>query len=156
MQEILPLHYQQYLKWKNWKLVDFIDDVANVWVNSSKEFENIEIVLPLDTGLKDYKIRMAEVIETLHIAERRSYTSILADLKSLCTDKLRITLKNENIKFVNAAKVMDRSLDLLTENQYQEAIMAHSKGNKVVALGNIEKKHNKSEMTNIIKFSILE
>src|SRR5579872_3690754 len=116
MQDILPLHCQQYLKGKNWKLVEFIDDLANIWVNSSNEFDDIRIMLPLDTGLNDYKMRMAEFIETLHVAEGRSHDSIIADLKSLCTDKLRITLTNtrgESVKFVDAANIMDRSLDML-------------------------------------------
>lgn len=116
LQDILPLHCQQYLKWKNWKLVDNIDELANVWVNSSKEFETIQILLPLDTGLNDYKLRMAEFIETLRVTEGRSSDSIVADLRSLCIDKLRITLNNakgDTVKFVNAANIMDRSLDML-------------------------------------------
>jgi hypothetical protein len=116
MQDILPLHCQQYLKGKNWKLVEFIDDLANIWVNSSKEFDDIRIMLPLDPGLNDYKMRMAEFVETLHVAEGRSHDSIIADLKNLCTDKLRITLTNtkgESVKFADAANIMDRSLDML-------------------------------------------
>jgi hypothetical protein len=88
IQNVSPLQCQQYLKGKNWKLVEFIDDVANVWVNSSQEFENIRILLPLDTRLIDYKLRMAEFIETLHITEGRPHSSIVSDLKSLCAEAL--------------------------------------------------------------------
>ncbi len=116
LQDVLPLHCQQYLKGKNWKLVDFIDDLANIWVNSSSKFDDIQILLPLDTSLKDYDLRMAEFIETLHVTEGRPHESIVADLKDFCSDKLRITLhhaKGDHVKFANAAKVMDRSLDML-------------------------------------------
>jgi hypothetical protein len=114
--EILPLHCQQYLKSKNWKMVEFIDDIANVWENSSKEYQAIQILLPLDTGLGDYKRRMAEFIETLEVAEGRSRESIIADLQGLSIDKLRIALNHPKggcVGLVNAAKVIDRSLDML-------------------------------------------
>ncbi len=116
MQDILPLHCQRYLKWKNWKFEKDIEDLASIWINSTKEFENIEILLPLDTRLSDYRLRMAEFLETLHVAEKRPYDCIIADLKSLCTDTLRITLnttKGNGVNFANASKVMDRSLDML-------------------------------------------
>jgi hypothetical protein len=116
IQDILPLHCQRYLKWKNWKFERDIGDLASVWINSTKEFENIEILLPLDTRISDYKLRMSEFLETLHVAENRPHDSIISDLKSLSTDTLRITLntaKGHEVSFANAAKIMDRSLDML-------------------------------------------
>ena len=94
LQDVLPLHCQQYLKGKNWRLKESRGDLANIWVTSSKEFDNIQILLPLDTGLNDYKMRMSEFIETLHVVEGRSCESIVADLKGFCIDTLRITLNN--------------------------------------------------------------
>ena len=76
------------IKWKNWKFEKNIDDLASVWTNATKEFEHIEILLPLDTSLGDYKLRMAEFLETLHVIENRSYDCIVADLKALYIDTL--------------------------------------------------------------------
>lgn len=116
LQLILPLHCQRYLLSKNWKLIDQIGDLATIWESSSRKYTRIQAVLPMDTYLDDYKSRMAEFVETLHVAENRSQDAILADLIDVCMDKLRIKLQTtsqDTVKFANASWVMKRTLDMM-------------------------------------------
>jgi hypothetical protein len=57
-----------------------IDDKASLWNCHSENSEELEILLPLKPEFLDFPRRMAEVLQTLEIAENRSQIEILSNL----------------------------------------------------------------------------
>jgi hypothetical protein len=51
-----------------------------------------EVTLPLTTELRDYRLRMAETLQTLEMAENRDQLQILADLAVTASDVVRVRI----------------------------------------------------------------
>ncbi|MHC5915381.1 MAG: hypothetical protein ACYTXE_31295 [Nostoc sp.] len=72
---INPLKVEVYLVAHGWQQQQRQGDKASIWT-----LNGFEILLPLKGEIIDFSRRMAEVVETLALAETRDQQSILGDL----------------------------------------------------------------------------
>jgi len=70
-----PLQVEAYLVALGWQQQQRHGDKASIWT-----LDGFEILLPLKGEIIDFSRRMAEVVETLALAETRDQHSILGDL----------------------------------------------------------------------------
>lgn len=83
-----PLDVAAYLRTHGWKETAQ-DSRSSQWVLRRDRGE-IEVLLPHDRKLRDYRIRMGELLETLELAEQRPRLQILADVAAAHFDVLRL------------------------------------------------------------------
>lgn len=115
-ENLLPLHCQSYLKMQRWNKIEDISEYASLWGIQLANSKKVEVILPMTQDLRDYKRRMSEFLEALHIVEERPVTSIITDLLQVNTDKLRIKLNknsSKNFPFAKAGALLKRSLDMI-------------------------------------------
>lgn len=98
-----------------------------------------------------------DVAEVLKEASNYLKTSIAEEGAEVIGYVVR--LDNDQSRDVGEVKVVDisdeRSVFLkLAKDRYQKAITAHQEGLKVTVVGDLERKHNRFEMTKISKFSV--
>ncbi len=74
-QHIDPQQVESYLLAHGWQQQQRRGDKASVWT-----LDGFEILLPLKPEIIDFKRRMAEVVETLALAEKRSQVEIYGAL----------------------------------------------------------------------------
>lgn len=72
--------------------------MASIWTKSAGKAGAYEIVLLLDPTLNEYARRMAEVVQTLEVAEARSLLDILHDIVATSADIVRIRLQHSLIE----------------------------------------------------------
>ena len=87
LQALSPLDIAAYLRTRGWQEVD-ADPRASRWVLRQKK-EEFEVLLPLDRQLRDYALRLSELLSSLAAVEQRSQLQILADLTTAGADILR-------------------------------------------------------------------
>jgi hypothetical protein len=85
-----PLDVAAYLRSNGWRQVDRIGDRGVVWTLGPGGRDEFEILVPLSRDLGDFVPRMADVLRTLEVAERRSQLEILQDLTTLAADVIRV------------------------------------------------------------------
>ena len=59
--------------------------------------DQFEALLPLDSGLADYALRMGELLQTLALAEGRSQTAVYRDLLTTLSDVIRIRIADPDL-----------------------------------------------------------
>ncbi|KYC36633.1 hypothetical protein WA1_43905 [Scytonema hofmannii PCC 7110] len=84
-QYIDPQQVASYLRSHGWHQQKIKGDKANLWT-----LDDFEILLPLKPEIVDFKGRMAEVLETLALAENRSQIEVYS---SLITNAPNITIQ---------------------------------------------------------------
>ncbi|MEG3861886.1 hypothetical protein [Microcoleus sp. herbarium12] len=80
LKNIQPEIVRAYLETHSWQEVRQIEDKVSIWNRQSETAEELEIMLPLKPEFLDFPRRMAEVLQTLEIAENRSQLEILSNL----------------------------------------------------------------------------
>ncbi|MEG3905132.1 hypothetical protein QUB19_22150 [Microcoleus sp. B4-C5] len=80
LKNLQPEIVRTYLETHCWQEVRQIDDKASIWNRQSENSEELELLLPLKPEFLDFPRRMAEVLQTLEIAENRSQLEILSNL----------------------------------------------------------------------------
>lgn len=80
LKHLEPEIVRAYLQNHQWLEVRQIEDKASIWNYRSEIGADFEILLPLKTEFLDFPRRMAEVLQTLEIAENRSQLEILSNL----------------------------------------------------------------------------
>jgi len=80
LKHLEPESVRTYLQTHRWLEVRQIEDKASIWNRHSETGEELEIFLPLKPEFLDFPRRMAEVLQTLEIAENRSQLEILSNL----------------------------------------------------------------------------
>ena len=67
---VLPNSMSDHLYATGWTMVASVRGKWEMWKMSLADGQDFEILLPLDDGYRDYKIRMAEAMATLDAAEK--------------------------------------------------------------------------------------
>jgi len=91
-QSLPPREVAAYLRGRGWNEVSRLGAKGSVWVLRTDDQDEYELLLPLDRSLRDFKVRMSEVLTTLEQAEQRSQLEILQDLSTVAGDLVRIRL----------------------------------------------------------------
>ena len=90
-----PVEVAAYLRSEGWQEIENQPDRLSVW-RASVEGEELEILLPLRRTLRDYVLRMADVVGTLASRENRSPLEILSDLQTAGADVVRVRFLHAN------------------------------------------------------------
>lgn len=81
-----PAELSIYLRARGWVLADHTPTVA-VWARRTDDQEDeFEILQPLDPGLRDYAMRMADALHVLAVSESRSELEILREIGNATWD----------------------------------------------------------------------
>lgn len=91
-QSLPPREVAAYLRGRGWNEISRLGTKGSVWVLRTDDHDEYELLLPLDRTLRDFKVRMSEVLATLEQAEQRSQLEILQDLSTVAGDLVRIRL----------------------------------------------------------------
>src|SRR5438094_742091 len=79
-----------YLRATGWTEQPQAGARTTAWVRSMPGGREMEVTLPREPGMKDYAIRLSEVLRTLEEAEERSQLEILRDLSLASADVIRV------------------------------------------------------------------
>jgi len=88
-----PLEVASYLRASGWEQVDFKEGQYAVWARGAE----FEVLLPLRSDLRDFALRMGDLLRTLAKAEDRSQLSVLSDLLVTGADVLRVRIRDEDL-----------------------------------------------------------
>jgi hypothetical protein len=89
VESLRPRDVQHYLVSRGW-VADEAESSPAATVYRHPILEDAEIALPLRRELGDYTLRMADVLQTLAIVEKRPILEVLADLSAPPSDILRL------------------------------------------------------------------
>jgi hypothetical protein len=114
---IVPVDTAAYLRTHGWREAERTDLRCAVWVKSL-ERDEFEVLLPLDRGFRDYALRMAELLATLELVEKRSQLEILRDISTTFADVIRIRSQHEGSKdgslsLAGGVSLVENARDLL-------------------------------------------
>ncbi len=87
-----PLEVAAYLRSAGWKKTYEKVNQWATWVINAPTGEEYEAAVPLDTTLRDFALRMADVLRVLEAVEERSQLEILQDLNVAAADLIRVRL----------------------------------------------------------------
>lgn len=90
---IQPTSMATYLRTNQWRQVEQVGTRGAIWV-TTRDSGSYEVLLPTDRSLRDYALRMAEVIRTLELIEQRSQVEIVDDASRTMVDTIRIIAKD--------------------------------------------------------------
>lgn len=93
LSQIRPLEAQAYLRANGWEPGKSL----SVWTLRQGK-EDFEVVIPSSTAVRDYPLRMSELLRTLAIIERRSESQVLFDLTTTFADVIRIRIANRDVQ----------------------------------------------------------
>lgn len=68
------------------------NNYGSIWNFTSLSGEEVEVILPEDQSLRDYKIRMIELFKTLEMVEERNVVAIVRDVSISGADVLRFRI----------------------------------------------------------------
>ncbi len=114
LKALRPSDWTTYLRTHNWQEVQR-DDKAAIWVQR-QENEEFEILLPLDRDLRDFSIRLNEVLNTLSIFEQRTPIAVLTDLETVTSaDVIRVCVQDysNTLPLDDGVLLMQRARDML-------------------------------------------
>lgn len=85
-----PTEISMYLRAKGWtRTFTYENNYGSVWSLTSPGGEEVEVILPEDSQLRDYNLRMSELFDTLEMVENRPEVSIAHDISVSGADVLR-------------------------------------------------------------------
>lgn len=93
-----PLGVAAYLRSKGWRQSDVVGNKASVWTSDREGMAEFEILLPLSRELGDFAVRMAEIVATLEVAERRPQLQILEDIGDATADVIRVQIEGAGVE----------------------------------------------------------
>lgn len=110
-QALTPLQVVAYLRANGWGEVDAYGEKASVWTKSSGDGADVELLVPLETSLDDYTLRVSEVFHTLASVEDRSQLALLRDIQTAAVDTVRVRLhaddsSAQSIRFDDAVEAV--------------------------------------------------
>jgi hypothetical protein len=80
IRKIIPLNCEAYLKNKGWSKTAKIGSVAVIFGKVKENGQLIEVLVPVDVELLDYKNRIADLLLILEKAEDRGWQYIANDI----------------------------------------------------------------------------
>jgi hypothetical protein len=93
MVDVAPTSVMAYLRARGWQQRPSYTERATIWTLADEEDQDAyEILLPLSKDVRDFRLRMAEVLRTLEVAEQRPAAQIIDDLQAATADVVRIRL----------------------------------------------------------------
>ncbi|MEK5409148.1 hypothetical protein MKX36_25005 [Paenibacillus sp. FSL W8-0439] len=88
-----PSEISMYLQTKGWrKVYNYEHNYGSIWRFTSLNEEEVEVILPHNQVLKDYKVRMIELFKSLEVIENRSMGSIINEINLSGVDVLRFRI----------------------------------------------------------------
>ena len=97
MKALRPLEVAAYLRSRAWMSREAGTGRASVWTGGVGN-EEYEVLLPLDASIRDFALRMGDVLRVLAVAEQRSQEEIYADLLTTTADVLRIRIEDADLQ----------------------------------------------------------
>jgi hypothetical protein len=91
VRSIPPMDAALYLRSRGWSMQSDQTDLRSVWLRTVGN-DKFEALLPMDRELRDYALRMGELLGVLAIAEGRSQWQVYGDLLTISSDVLRIRI----------------------------------------------------------------
>jgi hypothetical protein len=98
LEAVGPSDVAAYLRSHNWKQVEQIGDRATVWTKPSDTNEEFEVVLPLRPSTSEYARRMAELLETITIAEHQDADNVARNITLTSSDTVTIRLSHPALR----------------------------------------------------------
>jgi hypothetical protein len=93
---ILPADAALYLRSNGWHQRGSDPGRASLWELTTDKDE-FEALLPMDVELRDYALRMGELLSVLAVAENRSQGQVYSDLLTITADVLRIRIADPEL-----------------------------------------------------------
>lgn len=90
-----PLDVAAYLRAGGWDIIETKPQRSAIW-GKQIGTDSIEILLPLDRSLRDFAIRIGDVLATLESAEDRSQLQIFGDLQTASADVIRLRVSDDD------------------------------------------------------------
>lgn len=81
---LTPVEVSNYLRSSGWQRLETFGRAA-VW-GLTRESDEFEALVPLEAGLRDYSVRMTDLLRTLAVAEQRTEQEIVRDLTTAHVD----------------------------------------------------------------------
>jgi hypothetical protein len=98
LRSIEPLSVAAYLRASGWKEAEKHEGRYAIWTAPEHSNASVEVLLPLSRELRDYANRMAEVLQTLEVYERRSQIEIIHDISGSSTDVFRLGAEGDQFR----------------------------------------------------------
>lgn len=95
LRSVEPYQLAAYLHAQGWKEVERTEGLRAVW-GLAQDGEKYELLVPLTHDLRDYALRMAEVLKTLETVEERSQPELLRAIETTSSDIIRIVAEGED------------------------------------------------------------
>jgi len=96
VQAIRPVDAALYLRAQGWTMQDTSAAQASLW-SRDDDGEPFEALLPMDPEVRDYALRMGELLAVLAAAEKRSQSQVYRDLLTVTADVLRIRIAGPDL-----------------------------------------------------------
>jgi hypothetical protein len=117
MQAIRPVDAALYLRAGGWEQVATQPGRSSVWCRVV-DGEEYEALLAMDQGLRDYSLRIGELLRVLAAAERRSESQVYSDLLTITSDVTRIRimdpeLTDGTLPIEDNAQIAQKARDLM-------------------------------------------
>jgi hypothetical protein len=93
---IRPVDGALYLRASGWEQKDVQPGKASIWARKVGD-EEFEAMLPMDIELRDYALRMGDLLEVLTITEKRSQWQVYSDLLTITADVIRIRIADPEL-----------------------------------------------------------
>ncbi|GDX40362.1 hypothetical protein LBMAG21_06540 [Armatimonadota bacterium] len=118
LRALSPTDLASYLRSRGWKQNSQGEGTSSVWELGSGGESDVEILLPLNPAYRDYSVRVADILETLEIMEKRSQMDILADIQVSTADVIRIQLQNSayengSVPLEDGVRFVEHTRDML-------------------------------------------
>jgi hypothetical protein len=119
LRALKPLEVAAYLRAKGWQQEADIGDKGSLWLlRREADGTEFDVTLPAKRELKDYVLRMAEVLRGLADAEDRSELDVLTDVQTATADLIRVRTpgrdaENGTLPFDQAVTFVERSRDMM-------------------------------------------
>lgn len=114
---IRPLDAALYLRSRGWAKQDATIERASLWHYGQGD-DQFEVLLPMDVELRDYALRMGDLLAVLATAEKRSQWQLYSDLLTVTSDVVRIRiadpeLSDGSLPIEEHAKIAQKARDLV-------------------------------------------
>lgn len=148
---IAPTSVMAYLRTRGWQQRPSFTERATIWTLADEEDQDAyEILLPLSQDVRDFRLRMAEVMHTLEVAEQRPAAQIAVDLQAATVGEdfevrgyvIRLDRPEGQVggTVTVSAPVEGKSHKILmglSEAQYENAVRAHAQEAMISCTGEL-------------------
>jgi hypothetical protein len=93
---IQPVDAALYLRANGWSIAQQQATQAAVWEKQARG-ESFEALLPMNAAVRDYALRMGELLAVLSVEEQRSQTEVYRDVLTSTSDVIRIRIADPEL-----------------------------------------------------------